>query len=411
MRTFASACAWILIAVATAGCRSISTPPASGTGTVGAGDGGQPGSGGGGQPDGGAGGEGGDECAGLGPDTVGPPSATVTIRASASENWFAGANDGSGTLALMMTNDNYKPSLRVRLFDPSGAQRGTYQPAQVTLSEQIFGQLDGFTVSYYDTVHDSHELVALDRNASVIAATGTSSRVVWPVADPLGGIVVLGRVNDTYPIEVAAYDERLNQRFRTQLSSIERVLASGVDLEGNTLVLLDAKDRYGAGKLGGIWIDHSGNAGAEFLALENIPSPPYVFLTPRVGSGFFVGTNPGPPTAAAWIGQFDAMGGRTAPPEWLAARPVETLRLARKRRAYAVISPARLDNACHVDVEVVAPSGKSCGTATFPAAQSGQFCSSGLFVGYDGTAVVGSVEDTGGGFRTFTFRWWTAFLR
>ncbi|PYR67167.1 MAG: hypothetical protein DMF88_13735, partial [Acidobacteria bacterium] len=150
---------------------------------------------------------------------------------------------------------------------------------------------------------------------------------------------------------------------------------------------------------------------AEFLALENIPSPPYVFLTPRVGSGFFVGTNPGPPTAAAWIGQFDAMGGRTAPPEWLAARPVETLRLARKRRAYAVISPARLDNACHVDVEVVAPSGKSCGTATFPAAQSGQFCSSGLFVDYDGTAVVGSVEDTGGGFRTFTFRWWTAFLR
>ena len=161
---------------------------------------------------------------------------------------------------------------------------------------------------------------------------------MWPVADPLGGIVVLGRVNDTSPIEVAAYDERLNQRFRTQLSSIERVLASGVDLEGNTLVLLDAKDRYGAGKLGGIWIDHSGNAGAEFLALENIPSPPYVFLTPRVGSGFFVGTNPGPPTAAAWIGQFDAMGGRTAPPEWLAARPVETLRLARKRRAYAYAS-------------------------------------------------------------------------
>src|SRR5438067_2395222 len=83
-------------------------------------------------------------------------------------------------------------------------------------------QLDGFTVSYYDTVLDSHELVALDRNASVIAATGTSSRVVWPVAAPLGGIVVLGRVNDTSPIGVAAYDERLNQRFRTQLSSIER---------------------------------------------------------------------------------------------------------------------------------------------------------------------------------------------
>src|SRR3954470_13504369 len=208
----------------------------------------------------------------------------------------------------------------------------------------------------------------------------------------------------------AAYDERLNLRFRTQLSSTERVLEFGVDRQGNSLVLLDATDRYGSGKVGGIWIDHSGHAGAEFLALENVPSPPYLFLTPRVGNGFFAARNPGPPTTAAWIGQFDAMGEGTAPPDWLMARPVTRLPVVRNGRAYAVIHPARLDAVCHADIEVVAPSGKSCGTAAFPADQSGQFCAGGLFVGSDGTVVGGRAEDASPGSRTFTFRWWTGFL-
>src|SRR5207248_1645476 len=201
--------------------------------------------GGGGQPDAGSGGGGGqpdaggavaghDECAGLGPGTVGQPSASVAIPATDYENWFPGATDGSGTVALMMTGDTFEPSLRIRLFQPSGAERGAYRSAQVTLGEAIVGQLQGVVVSYYDTV-------------------------------------------------------------------------------------------YARGKVGGIWIDHSGNAGAEFLALENVPSPPYLLLTPRVGNGFFAARNPGPPTTAAWIGQFDAMGEGTAPPDWLMARPVTRL--------------------------------------------------------------------------------------
>ena len=104
------------------------------------------------------------------------------------------------------------------------------------------------------------------------------------------------------------------------------------------------------------------------------------------------------------------MGEGTAPPDWLTARPVSTLPVVRNGRAYAVIHPARLDAVCHADIEVVAPSGKSCGTAAFPADQSGQFCAGGLFVGSDGTVVGGRAEDASPGSRTFTFRWWTGFL-
>src|SRR5438270_3100394 len=340
MRNTVSFCAAFLAAVATVRCDSRSAPIApTDAGTVSSGGGGaQPDAGtsigGGGQQDAGSGGGGGqpdaggavaghDECAGLGPGTVGQPSASVAIPATDYENWFPGATDGSGTVALMMTDDNFEPSLRIRLFHPSGAERGAYRSAQVTLGEAIVGQLQGVVVSYYDTVHARGELAALDENGSVMATTEFEGIPWWPIAnDPLGGIVV---VQSPPPSVVAAYDERLNLRFRTQLSSTERVLEFGVDRQGNSLVLLDATDRYGSGKVGGIWIDHSGHAGAEFLALENVPSPPYLFLTPRVGNGFFAARNPGPSTTAAWIGQFVVMGEGNAPPNWLMARPVKML--------------------------------------------------------------------------------------
>jgi len=89
---------------------------------------------------------------------------------------------------------------------------------------------------------------------------------------------------------------------------------------------------------------------------------------------------------------------------------VTRLPVVRNGRAYAVVHPARLDAVCHVDIEVVASSGRSCGTAVFPAEQSGQFCSGDPFVGDDGTIVHARVESPFAGDRTFTFRWWTGFL-
>jgi hypothetical protein len=226
-------------------------------------------------------------------------------------------------------------------------------------------------------------------------------------------VVLLWSTDDPRSTQVAAYDERLNVRFRTQLASSERSLALAVDLQGNSLVLLDATDRYGSGSVGGIWIDHSGNAGAEFQALEGIAPTAAILLTSRVGSGLFAGLNSWPPATAAWLRQFDPMGKGGAPPDWLVARPGTKLHIARNGAAYAVMYPPRLDVTCHADVEIVTASGRSCGTAVFPADQAGTYCVGYLSAGYDGTVVQArNIVDVphGGGDRIFTFRWWTGFL-
>ena len=63
---------------------------------------------------------------------------------------------------------------------------------------------------------------------------------------------------------------------------------------------------------------------------------------------------------------------------------------------------------------MIATSGKSCGTAVFPADQSGDSCAGDLTVGYDGT-VVDMVGNTffndGTANRNCNFRWWKGFLQ
>ena len=136
MRATVVVSAGLLVAVSSARCGSSSRPAnPPDPGIVSSGDG---------NGDAGAGGAGGggtaDECAGLAPDTVGEPSASVIVPATVDEQWSPGASDGAGTLALKMTNDNAEPSLSIGLFDPLGAERGTYQPAGVTLAESVVGQ-------------------------------------------------------------------------------------------------------------------------------------------------------------------------------------------------------------------------------------------------------------------------------
>ena len=107
------------------------------------------------------------------------------------------------------------------------------------------------------------------------------------------------------------------------------------------------------------------------------------------------------------------MGTGSAPPDWLAARPGTKLHMARNGRAYAVIYQQRADGACQANIEVVATSGKSCGTAVFPSDRAGAICAGTLTVGYDGT--VDMVGDTffnnGTSNRNCNFRWWKGFLQ
>jgi hypothetical protein len=434
-RTLVLCAATILAALTTVRCGSSNSSPSTGSspdgggvvdaggqpdaGGVGdgggqpdaAGGGGQPeadGGGGGGQPDAGGGGGAQDECAGLGPAAVGQPTASAAINVGTSEACSVGSTDGFGTVALLVDDHRGGPpdKVTVHLFDPSGAELGKYIGIDTVLVEE----LEGFELRNRDV--QQGELAAIDRKGSVVGTTGRVNEQFRFISDnPLGGAVALSvPAGSSSPNVIVAYDDRVNLRWRTQLSSTEEVVAVGVDRQGNSLVLLDAAARYGSGKLGGVWIDQSGNAGEEFEVAQGVSLPGTALLTPRVKSGLFLRAG----SSSAWIRQFGSLGGGSPPPDWLAARPATRLHMARGGRAYAVISPASLEGgSCHATIEVVAPSGKSCGTAVFPAEVRGQFCAGALTVGYDGT-VVDYVGDTlardGTANRSCNFLWWTSFF-
>jgi hypothetical protein len=405
------------------------SPQGGGGGGGGEPDAGGGGGGGGGGADAGGGGGSPDECAGLSPAAVGSPSASVGLSAGKHESCRTGSADGSGVVALIVDGraDIWPVRSSVFLFDSSGNSRGTYlTPSKFSHSDPFLTeQLAGFQVRNRDFRTDGggpgdtpvevrSEVVTIDGTGSVVGSSGTIDASFMLVAiDPLGGVVVSSVPHFLSPTRaIAAYDDRARLRWRTELPSSDAFVAIGVDREGNTLALLDGSSRYGSGKLAGIWLDHSGKAGEVFEAADLGPVPPAVVLTPRVESGLFLQRA----DDGRWIRQFDAFGPGQPPPSWLESRPSTTLHMARGGRAYAVISRPASAGACQAMIEVVAPSGKSCGTAVFPGEQSslrGGSCAAGLTVGYDGTVIEKLDErsvEAGGAF-TCGFCWWTGFLQ
>ncbi|MFN2548969.1 MAG: hypothetical protein ABR567_16210 [Myxococcales bacterium] len=338
----------------------------------------------------------------MSPPPVGQPTASVVADGSSSDWWSAGGTDDSGTVALIRTNDNQLPPFALHVLDPWGVERARYQSVDASFAEHVFEQRDGFEVIGFDAWARGVYMAAIDRRGTVVATATIPGEYAGPTAgDPLGGIrTVLKRIGDDSVIAFAAYDEPLKLRFRTQLVATGRPVALAVDRQGNSLLLLE-----GAGPIDGIWIDHSGKAGAEFKAVEEVPATTSIVLAPRIGSGLFAGRSPG-----SWTHQFDALGAGSPPPDWLVARPGSTLHLARGGHAYAVVHPLPSGSACGARIEVVTSSGASCGTAVFPT--ESPWCHPALAVGRDGTVVEGAVFDgPSAGHRTSVFRWWAGFLK
>jgi hypothetical protein len=92
-----------------------------------------------------------------------------------------------------------------------------------------------------------------------------------------------------------------------------------------------------------------------------------------------------------------------APPPWLASRPLNVA-VVRGGRANAFVSYRSSPSACEPRIEIVAPSGTSCGTVALPVADA---CTH-VDVGTDGTVFAESELD--GGARC-VWRWWSGLLR
>jgi hypothetical protein len=312
-------------------------------------------------------------------------------------------SDGSGVVALIeRSGTNIPTDTTLWLYDQSGTQLGSYHGGDTQVTEQLFG----FMVSDVGGDLDGRGKVsAVDEHGNVTASTGLVHRIFGISPYAFGGVVAVGFDTGGSPTTVTWFDEAVTSRWQSSLPTSQSVFGVG-DRAGNTLVMLQ-RAPPGSGNMDGIWIDRDGNVGSEFDAGNYAGT---IALSPRVGNGVFLAAN------GTWTAQFDPFGGPTPAPEWLASRPAGTrLHMARNGRAYAVIPPAvNAMGACSTTIDIVAPSGKSCGTAEFPSPPTdGGGCQSTMWVGYDGTAVqeIASTALAPGFNGVMSrFRWWTGYF-
>lgn len=317
------------------------------------------------------------------------------------------AVNGSGALALQVTNGSEPKNGAVHFVGPDGKLRGQ-TPAGT--NSFLLGRLSTFEGITYTNLPGSTAWVEQtydDRGTLLAQGAGrTGSSTV--VEDPLGGIAVLDR--DT-TAAVENYDEGGKLRWSVKLSP--RITAIGgfaVDRLGNTFVMADdlAYDKSVVAQ----WIDHDGTASPAFQLLG--PQKEWNHLEGqvivRVGSGLFV-------HADQWW-QLESKATTLEPaPDWFVAAHPELMygmQMVRNGRAYGInYGPSGPD--CTTTVEIVTASGKSCGKASFSAGSTDGSCFGAwqALIGYDGTfvqRVPPPANTCMGDVCVCTWHWWTGFF-
>src|SRR5437660_6507029 len=349
-----------------------------------------------------------DECAGLAPGDPGEP---VRLQATDSGNCCdIATSDGSGNVAATIT-DIFAPPPRdittVRLFDGSGVSLGRFGYG----SGPLFEQLAGFVGTSRPFHSSNSDVFAIDAHGNGIGRDSPGAFLGPAAEDPMGGMVVADF--SAQGNHLAAYDGRAHLRWRVALASVGGRITLGVDRLGNTLVVT-AQDA--APNFHGQWVDHDGHALPPFTAMADFGTDPFnanLILAPRVGDGLFLEeTYP----RNGWLLQFDSLAAAALPPpSWLSSRPAGAVHMARGGHAYAFfeLPGYRSASPCAQRIEIVAPSGRSCGTAVFPIASAS--CTTGTInVGYDGTVIqalpLEMQRHNDDGTLTCTWRSWPGFL-
>jgi hypothetical protein len=123
-----------------------------------------------------------------------------------------------------------------------------------------------------------------------------------------------------------------------------------------------------------------------------------VFLAPLL-DGSIVASEDG-----VWTRRFPHLaGGAEVAPGWLAARPRFTFRNTRGNRGYALLPPGGDSTDCTQRIELLAPSGRLCGTVTL--SDPGGACTTReVDQGWDGTVVQQAAREP------CAWRWWPRLL-
>jgi hypothetical protein len=315
--------------------------------------------------------------------------------------------------------DRQLHSTNLFLVSPTGTPQGTFLGVRLT----PVAQPEGFMGVENFSAYTQTDVVAVAPSGQLLQRTGVQYGGGAEAEDPTGGLVVFS--SPMWQLaggRLTAYDARATVRWSQTLSHEGSLAALGVDRQGNTLLLYSEASGFGEGTLAGVWVDSSGHVGRPFLALTGVVgrvSQYHFTLAPQLGSGLFLrvrnfGTYP--PGPGQWVRAFPANARVSEPaPDWLARRPDTRLHIVREGRAYALLPAVAEDSPdCSQSIEVLAPSGTSCGSVRFQAGTAA--CATrGISVGYDGTVVQQlpyALEHCDEGEHcSCTWRWWPAFLK
>ena len=388
-----------------------STGPDAGTGAAAdAGTGGGSGTadagGTGGNSDGGTGGGGtASDCDGLTPAAPGAASSFRVEKADLTNNGLCTAGQSEGTGYLWAGWRNGQGS-RGTFFDPNdGSAVGTGG------GQFMIPEASGFIGSSCSPSICSHGITVYDPTGKVVYDSGFAGYGAGGPTiqnDPTGGVVhayVSDPLSSTFTVTLEARGADGKTRWTHTLPDTFRSRTPtplyGADREGNVLVIWN-------NGTSARWLDHSGTPGPVFTPGSSGASGR---LFERVGSGLFLDTGKG------WM-QIDAGATAfTAAPSWLVTRSGVSLHMVHGGRGYAVIPDAQSSTKCEQTIEVVSPSGQSCGIASF-AIDPGGCQTNAITVGYDGTVVqqmpysYDAPNCTAAGHECpCTYRYWRGFLR
>ncbi|RYZ43259.1 MAG: hypothetical protein EOO71_04245 [Myxococcaceae bacterium] len=177
------------------------------------------------------------------------------------------------------------------------------------------------------------------------------------------------------------------------------MLTLGVDTRGQSLVLAIGELSEGEAPVEALWVDASGQPGTPFLALTRKDPYPYYYypLLPLADGGLVLKYQD------TWLAAFDSLQASTAPlPEWLSDE--RDFELLPGGKGYIRWSRVHAPD-CQHEAELIAPSGRSCGTVRLPAMANGESCGSPRLSG-NGTVIeqLSSEDPTGDSYSWSTCR-------
>jgi hypothetical protein len=343
---------------------------------------------------------------------------TLTDQDRKDGECIQGESDGTGhVVATWIQRTNTEGHTRLAFVEPrSAAVVGTYDAANLL----PIGQASGFMGTTCVDGHCFTNVIVLSPTGQELYNGPPEGPSFGTVNDPTGGLVHLLSKDLSTPklSRVEAVDASGAVRWSVNLapppSGADGYDAGSVDVdrEGNVLVFASVHQ----GPVVAQWVSPAGVPGPQFQPFA--PGQFVPALHPRVGNGFFA-------LAGTWIGQFEPFAtAMTPPPAWLAARPPANVHMVHGGRGYAflpflpteVAAPPTSDD-CSQTIEVVSPSGQSCGKATFSVG-GGSCTPSSIVVGYDGTVIQQlpfareASSCTAAGHRcNCTYRYWSGFFR